>query len=135
MSHVREQTPSGQRRLSTLRKLLKKPPVWLAFAGLLIISVILDLRREPPNQVGARLYVIAVRGYQACVSPLIRGFVCCRYYPSCSDYSIQAVERYGLGKGLELTGARICRCTSGVPVGTFDPVPSGQGDRHLESKR
>ncbi len=123
MSDVQKQTSSGQHYLPTLRKRLKNPRVWLTFSGLIIVVLIVDLRRDPPNQASARLYVNAVRGYQAFVSPGIRRFVRCRYDPSCSEYSIQAVKRYGLLEGLELTVARICRCTSGVPIGTCDPVP------------
>jgi putative membrane protein insertion efficiency factor len=123
MSDVRKQSPSGQRRLSTLRKSLNKARLWLAIAGLLSVALIVDLNRDPPSQVTARLYVITVRGYQAFVSPHLHGFVRCRYCPSCSEYSIQAVENYGLGKGLKMTASRICRCTSDVPAGTRDPVP------------
>jgi putative membrane protein insertion efficiency factor len=35
---------------------------------------------------------------------------CCRFYPSCSDYSFQAVEKYGVVKGLVLTLNRIVKC-------------------------
>jgi len=35
---------------------------------------------------------------------------CCRFYPSCSDYSFQAIEKYGVAKGLLLTLNRIAKC-------------------------
>jgi len=45
----------------------------------------------------------------------------CRFYPSCSTYALQAIKRYGLGKGLYLSLRRILRCHPWHPGG-FDPV-------------
>jgi putative membrane protein insertion efficiency factor len=58
--------------------------------------------------------------YKYMISPLLpRG---CRHYPSCSVYSIEALEKYGLIKGGEMAINRISRCQ---PWGTsgYDPVP------------
>ena len=141
MPPLPEQASSGQRRLPALRESLKKLRVWLALTLLLVVTLMVDLRRDPAHQVGARLYVMAVRGYQAIVSPRISGFVRCRYFPSCSEYSVQAVDRYGLARGIELTAARLCRCRSHVPLGTWDPVPgqrsvqtaTGSGSEQVEA--
>jgi putative membrane protein insertion efficiency factor len=46
----------------------------------------------------------------------------CRFYPSCSEYSREAIERYGAGRGLVLTIRRLARCRPLGPSG-FDPVP------------
>jgi hypothetical protein len=46
----------------------------------------------------------------------------CRFYPSCSDYALQALERHGLIRGLGLTVWRLLRCHPYHPGG-FDPVP------------
>ena len=118
----------AKRRMPSLRTLLKKPRLWLAFVVLLSVALTADFHRNPANQVSARSYVLTVRAYQAFVSPRIRAYVRCRYCPSCSEYSIQAVEHYGLVKGLELTVTRLCRCTNGVPLGTCDPVPAERKD-------
>jgi len=46
----------------------------------------------------------------------------CRFYPSCSSYSIEAIEKYGVIKGGWLTAKRILRCHPFNPGG-YDPVP------------
>lgn len=61
-----------------------------------------------------------VRGYQLFVSPLLPAS--CRYYPSCSQYAIEALERHGAWRGSILAIRRIGRCHPFRPGG-FDPVP------------
>lgn len=50
----------------------------------------------------------------------------CRYYPTCSEYGVQAIEEHGLIKGLLLTGCRIIRCNR-LFRGGYDPVPERKG--------
>jgi len=45
----------------------------------------------------------------------------CRFYPSCSTYALQAIEKYGPGKGLGLALRRLVRC-SPLSGGGYDPV-------------
>lgn len=47
---------------------------------------------------------------------------CCKYYPTCSTYGIQAIERFGALKGSALTMWRILRCNP-FSAGGYDPVP------------
>ena len=61
-----------------------------------------------------------VRGYQIFISPLLPK--ACRFYPTCSEYFIQAVGKYGPIKGTWMGIKRICRCHPGNPGG-YDPVP------------
>lgn len=61
-----------------------------------------------------------IRVYRATLSPLLRGS--CRFEPSCSMYTEQAIDRYGLLRGAWLGGRRIARCHPWHPGG-FDPVP------------
>ncbi|UAC01968.1 membrane protein insertion efficiency factor YidD [Dactylosporangium vinaceum] len=63
----------------------------------------------------------AIRGYQRRLSPHLP--TRCRQVPSCSNYGLEAVRRYGLVIGSRLTAARIRRCNASTPRGTHDPVP------------
>jgi putative membrane protein insertion efficiency factor len=49
-----------------------------------------------------------IRVYQLTLSPLLGPR--CRYYPSCSEYAVQSVSRYGILRGLVLAGWRLLRC-------------------------
>ncbi|MCC6318150.1 MAG: membrane protein insertion efficiency factor YidD [Gemmatimonadaceae bacterium] len=61
-----------------------------------------------------------VRGYQLFLGPLLPA--ACRYYPSCSQYALEALERHGAWRGSLLAIKRIGRCHPFHPGG-FDPVP------------
>jgi putative membrane protein insertion efficiency factor len=63
---------------------------------------------------------LIIRIYQLVVSPLL-GPVC-RFSPSCSQYSLTAIDRYGIRKGALLSVKRILRCHP-WNAGGFDPVP------------
>ena len=67
-----------------------------------------------------KILVILLKGYQYLVSPWFGQT--CRFYPSCSCYAIEAVEKRGVIMGLLLTVRRIGRCHPWHPGG-FDPVP------------
>lgn len=62
----------------------------------------------------------AVRGYQIAISPLFPSS--CRFYPTCSEYSLVALDKHGPFLGTWLTIKRIFRCHPGS-AGGFDPVP------------
>jgi uncharacterized protein len=74
------------------------------------------LRHFRPRQ----LMILAVRGYQVSISPLLPAS--CRYHPSCSQYAIEAFERHGALGGGWLAAKRILRCNPFV-AGGYDPVP------------
>lgn len=67
-----------------------------------------------------RLCIFFVRAYQLGISPYLPSS--CRYYPSCSAYAIEALERYGALQGSWMAARRIGRCHPFRPGG-FDPVP------------
>ncbi|HEX5864552.1 MAG TPA: membrane protein insertion efficiency factor YidD [Casimicrobiaceae bacterium] len=64
--------------------------------------------------------LLALRGYQYAVRPLIGAN--CRFYPSCSDYAREAIDRHGAAKGCWLALRRLVRCHPYHPGG-YDPVP------------
>jgi putative membrane protein insertion efficiency factor len=66
-----------------------------------------------------RVLIGALRFYKFFLSPVLPG--ACRFVPTCSEYSIEAVEKYGALKGLYLAVRRILRCHPFHPGG-FDPV-------------
>lgn len=67
-----------------------------------------------------RLALLLVRGYQLSLSRIFGGS--CRYYPSCSQYTYEAIERYGWARGIWMGGLRIARCHP-FAKGGYDPVP------------
>lgn len=109
--------------MSLLRNRLKRPLTYLLLFGLFGIAVGIDGFRPADKQIVSRIYVAAVHAYQRLGSPLLGRYVQCRYTPTCSRYSVAAVEKYGIGKGLLLTASRLGRCRGGVPPGTADPLP------------
>jgi putative membrane protein insertion efficiency factor len=66
------------------------------------------------------LLLALVRAYQYLLRPLLGSN--CRFYPSCSDYAREALERHGALKGTWLAVRRVGRCHPYHPGG-FDPVP------------
>ncbi|HJW26737.1 MAG TPA: membrane protein insertion efficiency factor YidD [Rhodocyclaceae bacterium] len=67
-----------------------------------------------------RLLVALLRAYQYAVSPLLGRN--CRYFPTCSEYAVEAVQKYGAARGGWLGLKRVCRCHPWHPGG-YDPVP------------
>ena len=61
----------------------------------------------------------ALRLYKIALSPLLPA--ACRFYPSCSDYMREAVERYGAARGVWMGLRRLARCHP-FHTGGFDPV-------------
>lgn len=61
-----------------------------------------------------------IRLYQLVISPILPSS--CRFFPSCSRYTYEAIDRYGLILGLWLGAKRIGRCHPFNPGG-YDPVP------------
>lgn len=66
------------------------------------------------------LLILLIRIYQAVLSPL-KGGPTCRFYPSCSEYALQALKRYGAVKGTGLAVWRVLRCNPFNPGG-YDPL-------------
>lgn len=69
-----------------------------------------------------RFGCILVRFYQIAISPFIGGRAVCRFTPTCSEYTRQSIEKYGLIRGTWMGIKRISRCHPGGGFG-YDPVP------------
>ncbi len=68
-----------------------------------------------------RVVLFLLRLYQKYLSPL-KGAPSCRFWPTCSQYAVEAVTKYGAAKGLWLALKRIVKCHPFHPGG-HDPVP------------
>ena len=67
------------------------------------------------------LLIAPLRVYQRFISPAFPAR--CKYYPSCSEYAVQAVSEFGILRGLVLAAWRLLRCNP-FSHGGYDPVPT-----------
>lgn len=68
-----------------------------------------------------RVLLGCIRFYQKYLSAL-KGYSSCIYYPTCSQYAVEAIEKYGAMKGGAMAAWRILRCNP-FAKGGYDPVP------------
>lgn len=73
----------------------------------------------------ARMLLTMIAVYSRLISPMLGAN--CRYHPTCSSYTRQAIDRFGAARGTWLGLRRIGRCHP-WHVGGFDPVPEGRAD-------
>jgi len=85
--------------------------------------------RETDGAMLNRPMILLVRGYQLLISPFLGNN--CRYMPSCSAYTIEAMEKWGAWRGLWMGIRRVSRCHP-FHEGGYDPVPDPdeRGHRH-----
>lgn len=74
------------------------------------------------SELPRRLLEAMIRGYRFAISPMFPRS--CRFEPTCSQYALEALERYGARRGSWLIVKRVARCNPFVSGG-FDPVPEG----------
>jgi putative membrane protein insertion efficiency factor len=87
-------------------------------------AVLCDWMRPPSKQVSVVLYeTVVIKGYRSFLQSWCKHYIRCRFDPTCSVYSEQAMQVYGFPRGLWLTTSRLFRCMPWVPYGTHDPVP------------
>lgn len=79
-----------------------------------------------PTQSVKKPVILLLRGYKLAISPLLGQR--CRFYPSCSEYTMQAIDRFGVVRGGWLGAKRIGRCHPLNPGG-LDPVPDAWPDK------
>ncbi|NJO16287.1 MAG: membrane protein insertion efficiency factor YidD [Thioploca sp.] len=70
-----------------------------------------------------KIFLGLISGYRYAISPYLGNH--CRFYPTCSAYTQEAIEQYGVLKGLWLGIKRILRCHP-FNAGGYDPVPKPQ---------
>ena len=83
--------------------------------------------KPPPPaslSVAQRAAVTLLWAYKTAVSPLLPS--CCKFYPTCSAYAREAIERHGVASGCWLAAKRLLRCRPFSPGG-IDPVPESLG--------
>ncbi len=102
-----------------------RSPVW----GPLILAALTgfaagDAIKPPNEQLGTRLAVGVIDTYRLTLSPVFErtGLIRCRFHPTCSAYSREAILRYGWPRGTVLAATRILRCNP-FSRGGEDPVP------------
>ncbi len=78
------------------------------------------------------IFLALIRAYQYLLRPMLGSN--CRFYPSCSDYAREAIEKHGALRGLWLAVRRVSRCHPYHPGG-FDPVPLALPTRRARVKR
>jgi uncharacterized protein len=77
-----------------------------------------------PAQSVKKPVIALLRGYKLYISPMLGQR--CRFHPSCSEYTMQAVERFGVLRGSWLGAKRIGRCHP-FNEGGLDPIPEAPG--------
>lgn len=69
-----------------------------------------------------RFFIWLLKEYQKLISPIFQFFgIHCKFYPSCSEYMIQAIKKYGCIKGIFLGIKRLSRCHP-FAKGGYDPL-------------
>jgi putative membrane protein insertion efficiency factor len=74
---------------------------------------------ESPT-IAVHVALVVLRAYKLLISPLVTG--ACRFTPSCSDYTAEAIRRFGVVRGVSLGVMRLGRCHP-FCAGGHDPVP------------
>jgi hypothetical protein len=79
-----------------------------------------------------RILLAAVRFYKRRVSPGLPPS--CRFQPTCSDYALEAIDRFGAVRGTAMSAWRLVRCNP-FNDGGLDPVPERSAKRSVEHSR
>lgn len=73
-----------------------------------------------PRSFGRQIVIFCLLFYKSALSPMLPSF--CKFYPTCSVYAREAVERHGVRRGLALAARRLLNCRP-FSQGGIDPVP------------
>jgi putative membrane protein insertion efficiency factor len=86
-------------------------------------------RRATPSSAAVRAALLALRLYKSYLSVLFAG--ACRFEPTCSQYAYQAIERFGILRGVWLGLKRLLRCHPFSKTFGYDPVPDRPSENPL----
>jgi putative membrane protein insertion efficiency factor len=78
------------------------------------------MQKSTKISISAKLLIHLVKAYQYLLSPLLGSN--CRFYPTCSSYTIEAIKLHGAGRGFVMGAWRIVRCNP-FSKGGYEPVP------------
>lgn len=92
----------------------------LIVVAILAAIAIHDFAVPHGRGLAARGAIFLIDEYRAHLSPRLRGYVTCRFTPSCSAYGREAFRKYGFAKGSWKTAWRVARCGPWTPSGTRD---------------
>ena len=76
--------------------------------------------KDLPRKMAGFIFIVLIRFYQYAISPMTHAS--CRYMPTCSQYAVEAIQKYGPIKGSWLAIKRLARCHPWGGHG-YDPVP------------
>ena len=62
------------------------------------------------NKILEGVFILLIRSYQLSLSKVLRRWLVCRFYPSCSEYAVLSIKKYGIIKGLRNAIKRLKRC-------------------------
>jgi len=113
---------------SLWKRVVKDPRSYLGLVLLVVILVVVDASGPATEQVSGQVCVALIGFYQQYGRPLLAGHVVCRYEPTCSEYSKQAIQMYGAVRGVLFSVKRVASCTEDVPFNTEDPVSIARAD-------
>jgi len=82
------------------------------------------------NQLSKTIVLSLLRGYKWAISPMLSP--ACRYVPTCSEYALEAVERYGVLRGSVMAMRRVLRCHPFADSG-YDPVLNSKTEAAVRS--
>jgi hypothetical protein len=78
---------------SIMRKALRSPATWLGILLLFVALAVADSFRPPSRQASVRLFTAAVACYHHYLHPVTGRWIHCRFEPTCSRYSVEAVQK------------------------------------------
>jgi putative membrane protein insertion efficiency factor len=98
------------------RLLLLGIVVAIPFAAVVLHDALVPVDR----QLATRAAIAVIEQYRDHVSPRLKGRVFCRFRPTCSEYGLLAVQKYGAYRGGLKTAWRVVRCFPTTPMGTVE---------------